>query len=142
VVAKTISFQTIKTTWTMKEVEDLIVKFFVSGDIPFAKAENPYFQQLIGMIKTGMGMAQCPSRFTIRRRLKDGTEAAFIDTFDRLAKQDGKISLALDCWSTRNMLPYLGTPLLVTLKSSQFFPKIILSRYKSILMFSRHSTLD
>jgi len=113
VVPRTIPFQTIKTMFTMKEIEELILKFFVSGNIPFAQAVNPYFRQLIGMIKTGKGMAQSPSRFTIRRRLKDGAEIALVDTFDQLAKQDGKVRLALDCWSTRSMLPYLGTPSLL-----------------------------
>jgi hypothetical protein len=113
VVVKTIPMQMIKTTFTIKEIEDLILKFFVSCNVPFAQAENPFFRKLIGMIKTGMGMAKCHSRFTIRRRLKDGAEIALIDTFDHLAQQDGKVSLALDCWSTRRMLPYLGTPSLL-----------------------------
>ena len=104
----------------MKDVEDLVVKFFVTGNIPFAQAENPFFRQLVEMIKTATGMAKCPSRFTIRRRLKEGAEIALVDTFDQLAKQDGKVSIALDCWSTRNMLPYLGISLFVTWKCAPF----------------------
>jgi hypothetical protein len=140
VVVKTIPFQTIKTTFTIQEIEELILKFFVSGNVPFAQAENPYFRQLIGMIKTGMGMAKSPSRFTIRRRLKNGAEIALIDTFDHLAQQDGKVSLALDCWSTRSMLPYLGTTSLLrrnllNLSRKSFF-------YVTILTFSGHCALD
>ena len=56
-------------TYNIKEVEDLILKFFITGNIAFAQAQNPFFRKLIAMIKTATGMAKCPSRFTIRHRL-------------------------------------------------------------------------
>jgi hypothetical protein len=117
-------FVAVQTTYTVKQVEDLVVKFFITGNIAFAQAENPFFKQLIAMIKTATGMAKSPSRFTIRRRLKEGAQIALVDTRDQLAIQDGKVSIALDCWSTRNMLPYLGTnPLfLLRRKACNCFP--------------------
>jgi hypothetical protein len=112
--ANILPFVHVKTMYTARQVEDLVVQFFITGNIAFAQAENPYFRQLIAMIKTATGMAKCPSRYTIRRRLKEGAEIALLDTRDQLSKQDGKVSIALDCWSTRSMLPYLGTSPFVT----------------------------
>lgn len=107
-------------TYNIKEVEDLILKFFITGNIAFAQAQNPFFRKLIAMINTATGMAKCPSRFTIRRRLREGMNTAVVDTRNQLDKHDGKVSIALDCWSTRTMLPYLGTtPLFVTFNWSQ-----------------------
>jgi hypothetical protein len=107
-VGNILPYVSVQTMYTVQQVEDLVVKFIITGDIAFAQTENPYFRELIAMIKTATGMAKSPSRFTVRRRLKEGAEIALIDTRDQLASQDGMVSIALDCWSTRTMLPYMG----------------------------------
>ena len=39
--------------WTQNDVNEQILKFFISANILFNQAENPEFQKLIRMIKVG-----------------------------------------------------------------------------------------
>ena len=94
--------------WTQNDVNEQILKFFISGNIPFNQAENPEFQKLIRMIKVGKCPAKPPSRKTIRRRLHDHAIMAVKQLRETLQHHKGRVSLALDCWSARNMLPFLG----------------------------------
>ena len=96
---------------TQSDVEDQILRFFISGNIPFNQAENPEFRKLVSMIQLGKvsgAAAHPPSRFTVRRRLRSHSETAAENLFETFACLNSKVSLALDCWSTRNMLPFLG----------------------------------
>ena len=102
--------------WTQNDVNEQILKFFISGNIPFNQAENPEFQKLIRMIKVGKASAKPPSRKTIRRRLHDHSMVAVKQLRATLQDHKGRISLALDCWSTRNMIPFLGNAPFVTYK--------------------------
>jgi len=94
--------------WTQNDVNEQILKFFISGNIPFNQANNPEFQKLIRMIKVGKSSAKPPSRKTIRRCLHDHAIVAVKQPRETLQSHKERISLALDCWSTRNMLPFLG----------------------------------
>jgi len=94
--------------WTQNDVNEQILKFFISGNIPFNQADNPQFQKLIRMIKVGKSPAKPPSRKTIRRRLHDHAIVAVKQLRETLQNHKGRVSLALDCWSTRNMVPFLG----------------------------------
>jgi len=44
--------------WTQNDVNEQILKFFISGNIPFNQADNPQFQKLIRMIKVGKSPAK------------------------------------------------------------------------------------
>jgi hypothetical protein len=46
---------------TKEALEEQILKFFVSGNIPFAQADNPHFRSLISMIKINKEPAHAPS---------------------------------------------------------------------------------
>jgi len=94
--------------YTQNEVNEQILKFFVAGNIPFNQADNPEFHNLVRMIHIGHGPAKPPSRKTIRRRLHDHSIVAVKQLRTTLQDHKGRVSLALDCWSTRNMIPFLG----------------------------------
>ena len=71
------------------------LKFFISGNIAFNQADNPYFQELI---QTAHGKANQPiNRKNIRERLKKLTSTAKEDLMISLMENESKISLALDC---------------------------------------------
>ena len=100
-------FQEAKKEYTQEEVTEQILKFFISGNIPFNQAENVEFQALIQMIRVANGPAKLPSRKTIRRRLHNHSIIAVKELRTTLQNHKGRVSLALDCWSSRNMIPFL-----------------------------------
>jgi hypothetical protein len=82
------------------------LKFFISGNIAFNQADNPYFQELI---QTASAKAnQSINRKNIRDRLKKLASTAKEDLMVSLMENESKISLALDCWSSKNGYAFLG----------------------------------
>ena len=101
-------FSEAQKQWTQNDVNEQIFKFFISGNIPFNQANNPEFQKLIWMIKVGKCPTKPPSKKTIRRCLHDHAIVAVKQLRETLQHHKERVSLALDCWSTRNILPFLG----------------------------------
>jgi len=92
-------------------VNDEVLKFFVSGNIPFNQADNPHFKQLMEWITTPDTSPPSISRKTVRKHLSTKAKVAVIDLKATLADVDSKISLALDCWTSRNGFAFLGISL-------------------------------
>lgn len=82
------------------------LRFFISGNIAFNQADNPYFQELI---QTAHVKANQPviNRKNIRARLKKLAVTAKEDLMIALIENESKISLALDCWSSKNGYAFL-----------------------------------
>ena len=93
---------------TKARVKEEILKYIISGDIPFSQVENQHFRNIISFIKVGNGPVQAPSRKVIRARLSSKSEQARDNLRTTLAAVNSKISLALDCWSTRTNYGFLG----------------------------------
>jgi len=89
-------------------IEDEILKFFISGNIPFAQVENEHFRKLISFIEIGNRCMEAPSRKVIRKRLCSKAELARDNLRTVIAANSSRISLALDCWSTRTNYGFLG----------------------------------
>jgi hypothetical protein len=85
-------------------VRQQVLKFFISGNIPFKQADNPEFQKLLGCIFPNT----IASRKIIRTDLANEAKAAKLDLKVVLGKLDSKISLALDCWTSRTGFAFLG----------------------------------
>jgi len=115
--------------WMQNNVNEQILKFFISGNISFNQVENSEFQKLIRMIKVGKVSAKPLSRKTIRRRLYDHSIIAVKQLRATLQDHNRRISLALDCWSTRNMIPFLGNAPFVTYKCCFTLQKSRFVRY-------------
>lgn len=89
-------------------IDDEILKFFISGNIPFNQAENEHFRRLISFIQVKNQPVEAPSRKLIRKRLTSKAELARENLRTIIAANSSRISLALDCWSTRTNYGFLG----------------------------------
>jgi hypothetical protein len=94
---------------TQEQIEEQILKFFVSGNIPFNQADNPHFRKLIEMIHVNGRPAHAPGRTTVRARLSKHSQLSDEALINLLAENKSKISLALDCWTSRTNQSFLGT---------------------------------
>jgi hypothetical protein len=86
-----------------------VLKFFISGNIAFAQAGNVNLNELIRLIPLERGMpASCPSRKVIRQQLREHGDISMEELHGLLATNDSKVSLALDCWSSRSNYGFMG----------------------------------
>ena len=90
-------------------IDQQVLKFVISATLPFSVIENEYFRDLISWIKVNNRPAQAPSRKVIRARLSTEAQSAKEDLKAALAANKSKISLAVDCWSSRTNFGFLGT---------------------------------
>ena len=95
-------------TVTLKSVQDEVLKFFVSGNIPFLQANNVYFRNLMNWIPVADAETVPISRKRIRTLLSNHAQSAVEELKSILSHVDSKISLALDAWSSRNGHAFLG----------------------------------
>ena len=102
-----------------KSGEDLLTKtvnFFISGNIAFNQADNPHFHDMI-RTAAALGPAKLPTinRKNTRQRLTDLALNGKEDLLHCLMGNESKISLALDCWTSKNNYAFLGkSPLIPT----------------------------
>jgi hypothetical protein len=96
------------TRITKELFEEQILKFFISGNIPFNTAENEHFQTLMSFIKVNDKPVDSPCRITLQARLEKHSKLAIENLKGVLAANSSKISLALDCWSSRSNYGFLG----------------------------------
>ena len=94
---------------TQERITELVLKFFISGNIAFAQAGNKYLNELIQLIALESGFAICPSHKVIRQKLYEYGEFSRDELHERLSRNDSKVSLALDCWSSRSNFGFMGT---------------------------------
>jgi hypothetical protein len=87
---------------------DKTLKFFISGNIAFNQADNPYFQDLIRHGQEKQKGVKV-NRKSVRARLSQVGEDATEDLMATLMANDSKVSLALDCWTSKNGHAFLGT---------------------------------
>jgi hypothetical protein len=135
---------------TSDHVRDEILKFFISGNIPFAQADNKHFRQILSWLST-TDPKNPPhlSRKSLRSRLTMEAQSAKSSLHEVLKGLDSKISLALDAWSSRNGYAFLGMSLSRPMclqniywvhVERDIFPLFHLSF--CMLMASRHRALD
>ena len=94
---------------TQDRVTELVLKFFIFGNIAFAQAGNVNLNELIRLIPLESGMpASCLSRKVIRQRLHEHGNTSMEELHELLATNDSKVSLALDCWSSRSNYGFMG----------------------------------
>ena len=95
---------------TVKKVDDdlltKVLKFFISGNIAFNQADNPYFQDLI---QSAHGTKnQLANRKNVRERLSEVASTVKEDLMISLMENESKVSLVLDCWLSKNGYAFLG----------------------------------
>ena len=95
---------------TRVDIEDQVLKFFISANIPFRQVENEFFRELVSWININGRPAQAPSRKVTRARLTEHALSSKADLKMILASNRSKVSLALDCWTSRTNFGFLGAP--------------------------------
>jgi hypothetical protein len=96
-----------KQTLSTNDVLDKVLNFFISGNIAFNQADNPAFQELISSIKVN-NQAVTINRKSVREQLDYHAKKAQEDLMSQLMTNDSKVSLALDCWTSKNNYAFLG----------------------------------
>ena len=94
-------------TITKDLVEEQVLKFFISGNIPFNQADNQHFRTLVSWIDVKAASPKI-SRSTLRRRLTRHAQKSVSELHEILVSNTSKISLALDIWSTRTGYAFMG----------------------------------
>ena len=89
---------------------NLLIRFFISANIPFNMADNPYFQELIQTAQSKNNV-QVINRKNIREQLHKMAVSAKEDLMTTLMQNDSKVSLALDCWTSKNNYAFLDMSL-------------------------------
>jgi hypothetical protein len=89
---------------------DKTLKFFISGNVAFNQADNPHFHKLIEHCKHCNCRSKGPkvNRKSVRSRLSTVATDAKEDLMITLIENDSKVSLALDCWTSKNGYAFLG----------------------------------
>ena len=93
-------------------IDQQVLKFVISANLSFNVIENEYFHELISWIKVNNRSAQAPSRKVIHVRLSSESKSAKEDLKAVLIANKSKISLAVDCWSSRTNFGFLGTSIM------------------------------
>ena len=101
------SGQTTLADYDNDTMVDKTLKFFISGNIAFNQADNPYFQDLIRHDESKQKGPKV-NRKSVRARLSEVGANATEDLMAALMANDSKISLALDCWTSKNGHAFLG----------------------------------
>ena len=83
-------------TVTNEWIEQEVLKFFISANIPFRQADNEYFQELISKIQVNGSTACLSSRKVIQARLTKEAEVAKADLKVILSQNSSNVSLGLD----------------------------------------------
>src|SRR5947207_9496292 len=94
----------LSTNWSQIGQNDLLSKvlqFFISANIPFNMANNPYFQELIQTAQSKNNV-QMVNHKNIREQLQKMAISAKEDLMTTLMQNDSKVSWALDCWMSKN----------------------------------------
>jgi hypothetical protein len=93
---------------TKDDVHEKVLQFFISGNIAFNQADNPYFRDLMELIKVGCNETVTVNRDNITKRLHEKAILSKDDLMATLMSNESRISLALDCWTSRNKIAFLG----------------------------------
>jgi hypothetical protein len=101
------SGQTTLADYDNDTMVDKTLKFFISGNIAFNQADNPYFQDLIRHGEAKQKGIKV-NRKSVRARLSEVGANATEDLMATLMANDSKVSLALDCWTSKNGHAFLG----------------------------------
>ena len=101
------SGQTTLADYDNDTMVDKTLKFFISGNIAFNQADNPYFQDLIRHGEAKQKGIKV-NRKSVHARLSEVGANATEDLMATLMANDSKVSLALDCWTSKNGHAFLG----------------------------------
>src|SRR5436190_11794115 len=89
----------------MDRLKEKVLRIIIYINLPFSHADNPEFVELL---KDAYPDCSPPSRKAIVEYLKSKATLTKLELKELLSQLDSKVSLALDAWTTRNNLAFLG----------------------------------
>jgi hypothetical protein len=123
---------------TQGQIDELLLKYHISGNIPFRQVENKYLKELVSLIEINKEQAKAPGRNTLRARLSKYSNMGVDKLKEVLQANKSRISLALDMWSSRSNHGFLG---MLYLTNCEGICSMYLI-YNDANYFSYHSSLD
>lgn len=87
------------------ELQRLLLETTVTCNWPFDQFDVEVFRYLM---RCGYPGHTIPRRKTVKRQLTLGAEKARDEIKSRFENHDGRISLALDCWTSSNRWEFMG----------------------------------
>lgn len=86
-------------------LKERVLRILISGNLPFAFVEN---SELISLMRDAYPSCEMPSRKTMVDYLSIKAQETKSELRDMLNKNTSRISLAMDVWTTRTNLSFLG----------------------------------
>lgn len=102
---------TVDTLWSRPnnmngpELQRLLLQTMVTCNWPFDQFDGEVFRYLL---RRGFPGHNIPRRMSMRRYLTSAAEIARDEIKSRFEHHDGRISLALDCWTSSNRWEFMG----------------------------------
>jgi hypothetical protein len=90
---------------TSSRLKEKVLRIIIAGNLPFSFAEHAEFKSLL---HDAYPDCQPPSRKTIVDYLKSKASFTKLELKKLLGRNESKVSLALDIWSTHTNLSFLG----------------------------------
>ena len=90
---------------TADRIKDRILRIIVSGSLPFAFVENVEF---VDLVKDAYPNCPVPTRRALVDHLKSKATCSKKETSARARRSQSRPSLAMDIWTTRSHLAFLG----------------------------------
>jgi len=90
---------------TADKLCEQMLRVITEGNLPFSQVENV---ELVALLKHAYPDLNPPNRRAVATRLKDNVVKEKEKLKAQFAKLDSKVSLALDAWTTRNNVAFLG----------------------------------
>ncbi len=90
---------------TPNQLKEKVLRIIIVGNLSFSHAENPEFVELLN---DAYPDCPAPTRKTIVDYLHSKATVTKGELRAQLATLDSKVSLALDAWTTRTNLAFLG----------------------------------
>ena len=134
----------LSTNWSQIGQNDLLSKvlqFFISANIPFNVADNPYFQELIQTAQSKNNV-QMVNHKNIREQHQKMAISAKEDLMTTVMQNHSKVSLALDGWMSKNNYVCIFRYVAVGYKTPSCPETHVLYALKIFAYCSHHHLLD
>ena len=94
-----------KGTMTSAKLCEQVLRIIVAGNLSFSFAENPEF---VALLRHAYPDCNIPNRRSVAKALKKAAKDERVALREELMKNDSKVSIALDAWTSSNTIAFLG----------------------------------
>ena len=94
-----------KGAMTSAKLCEQVLRIIVAGNLSFSFAENPEF---VALLRHAYPDCNIPNRRSVAKALKKAAKDERVALREELMKNDSKVSIALDAWTSSNTIAFLG----------------------------------